>query len=570
MFTIIGVAILVLGIVLAALPNIARGGEGEGRLEAKVYSIDSFMTAVYKVYGNPSLGYWVAKTVIKNSGTGPLYNVKITYKIEGLTDWSEPKEYKLIPPGGAIVDLYYPVLLQAPNLQTATPGKLYVKIEYKTKSDGEPVTETKTKPINILGSRDFIFSGLPPEENTGSFQDLVSNYKLLAAWVTPKDPVVERYAAMANKLTGAGAGAALNDREALAFLEAVWIFSVYNGITYQTESDAFWSGKDSQWIKYPRDVIRDRSGTCIDTSILLAAVAMSQNLKAYIVLMPGHAIPIIVLPSGQLLPIESTTLGSRVSFQQAVETGFRVVQEAFQGPHIILDVVKAQTSGIVPPELPELPPNVLEQWGYVMPGVMPGAGGQAGGGQGGGGIPQPQPQPPQPQPPQPQPPQPQPPQPQPPQPQPPQPQPPTNTKKIVNPYGDLPWSITVPADWEAENYAYENAYEVDLSSPDGMILVVIIWSRSLSGNDIKSSIESVFNEYYKGYQVTTDNPNGALGNIPAETVVYKLGTGDMAIARYTNVRGYGLAVFYIIDQAVANQDTIVAVDQIVQTFQIGG
>jgi len=543
-FTIVGVVILLLGIVLVALPNIARGGEGEGRLEAKVYSIDSFMTAVYKVYGNPSLGYWVAKTVIKNSGTGPLYDVKITYRIEGLTGWSEPKEYKLIPPDGAIVDLYYPILSQPPNVQAATPGKLYVKIEYKTKSGGEPVTETKTKPINILGSHDFIFSGLPPEENTGSFQDLVSNYKLLAAWVTPKDPVVERYAAMANKLTGAGAGAALNDQEALAFLEAVWVFSVYNGITYQTESEAFWSGKASQWIKYPRDVIRDRSGTCIDTSIFLAAVAMSQNLKAYIALMPGHAIPIIVLPSGQLLPIESTTLGSKVSFQQAVETGVRVVQKALQGPHLILNVVEMQTSGIVPPELPELPPNVLEQWGYVMP-AMPGAGGAGGGqapggGQGGGAAPQPQPQP------------------------------PANTKTITNPYGDLHWSITVPADWEVENYPYENAYEVDVSSPDGMVLIAIIWSQRLAGNDIRSGIESTFNEYYKGYQVTTYNPKGTLGNIPAEVVVYKLGTGDMAIARYTNVRGYGLAVFYIISQAAVSQNTIVAVDKIVQTFQIGG
>jgi len=561
--TIIGAVILVLGIVLAVLPATLpamAGGGGEGRLEAKVYSIDSFMTAVYKVYGNPSLGYWVAKTVIKNSGNGPLYDVRITYKIEGLTDWSEPREYKFIPPGGAIVDLFYPILSQPPNIQATTPGKLYVKIEYKTKSNGEPVTETKTKPINILGSHDFVFSGIPPEENTGSFHDLFSNYQLLAAWVTPKDPVVERYAAMANKLTGSGAGAALNDQEALAFLEAVWVFSVYNGITYQTEPSAYWTGKSSQWIKYPRDVIRDRSGTCVDTSILLAALAMSQDLKAYIVLMPGHAIPIIVLPSGQLLPIESTKLGSRASFQEAVETGVRVVQEALQGPHLILNVVEAQASGIVPPELPELPPNVLEQWGYTMPGAGGGAGGgggapggggegggggQGGGGNGGGGAGggggsgggQ---------------------------------QPPANTKTITNPYGDLPWSITVPANWNVEKYDYTDAYEVDVYSPDNTVLIAIIWSQSLTGNDIRSGMESAFNEYYNGYQVATDNPGGALGNIPAETIVYSLGTGDVAVARYTNVQGYGLAVIYIISKAVASQDTIVAVDQIVQTFQIRG
>jgi len=545
MLTIAGAAVIALGlVVLVALPAIAKGGEGQA--DIKVISVDSFMTAVYKIYGNPSLGYWVAKTVVKNSGNGPLYDVRISYKIEGLTDWSEPRDYKMIPPGGAVVDLYYPILPQPPNVQTATPGKLYVKVEYRARPGGEPVTETKTKPINILGSHDFVFSGLPPEENTGSFRDLFSNHPLLAAWVTLKDPVVERFADMANKLTGSGAGASLSDREALAFLEAVWYFSVYNGITYQTEPSAFWSGKQAQWVKYPRDVIRDRSGTCLDTSIFLAAVAMSQGLNAYILLIPGHAIPIIVLPSGQLLPIESTMLGGKAGFEEAVEAAVEEVQRALQGPHLLVNVGEMQASGIVPPELPELPPNVLEQWGYAMPGA-PGAGGGAGGGQapgggqGGGAAPQPQPQP----------------------------QPPTGTKTVTNPYGNLPWSISVPANWEVENQAYGDTYDVYVYSPDGTVVIDIMWSQSLSGDVLRSVIESGFNEYFGGYQVTSNNPNGALGNVQANTVVYALGTGHVAVGRYTDARGYGLAVVYYISPAAVSQDAIVAVDNIVQTFRIG-
>jgi len=541
MFTIIGAVVLVSGIVLVALPNMVMS-EGEGRLEAKVYSIDSFMTAVYKVYGNPKLGFWVAKTVIKNTGVGSLYDVKITYRIEGLTGWSEPREYKLIPPGGAVVDLYYPILTQPPDIETATPGKLYVKIEYKTRSNAEPVSETKTKDINILGKHDFIFSGIPPEENTGSFQDMFSNYPLLAAWVTPKDPVVEAYAGMANQLTGAGAGAALSDEEALAFLRALWDFSTYNGIIYQTESEAFWTGRSSQYVKYPRDVIHTRQGTCLDTSILFAALAMSQDLKALIFLMPGHAIPIIVLPSRQYIAIESTKLGEKVTFDEAVHAGATNVQKALQGPHLILDVVDMQRNGIVPPELPTLPPNVLEQWGYRLPGAGGGgAGGGAGGGgggeAGGGGGGQ---------------------------------QPPANTRTVTNPYNNLPWSITIPADWNTQNYAEAGIYEVDVVNPDNTILISIMWSQNRSANDLRSLMESIFNDYFYGYQVTTDNPNGALGNIRAETVVYTLGTGDIVIARYADVQGYGLVVYYFISQAVASQDTITAVDQIVQTFRIGG
>lgn len=88
----VGVALLVAGLlVIGAAPRVSAGGIG--RADVRVYSIDSFMTAVYKVCGNPSLGYWVAKTVIRNGGDGPLYDVSVQYKVEGLTGWSEAKTY---------------------------------------------------------------------------------------------------------------------------------------------------------------------------------------------------------------------------------------------------------------------------------------------------------------------------------------------------------------------------------------------------------------------------------------------------------------------------------------------
>ena len=383
-----GVLLVVLGAVLAVLPSVMGGsvsvtttttrvpvvttsvvrvpGGGAPELAYRVYSVDAIMSAVYKVYGDPRLGFWVAKTVVENRGSGPLYDVEVSYRLEGLTEWSEPERFPMVMPGGAVVSLYYPLLPSSlSGLQTATPGRLHVRISYRVSPGGEPRVVETTRPLRILGVHDFVFSSLPPSESRGSFQDLFSNYPLLAAWVTPKDPPVEYFADMAAKLAG-GAGATLSDEEALRFLEAAWRLSVVNGITYQTEPESYWAGRSAQWVKYPRDVLRDRSGTCLDTALFFASVAMSQGLRAYIVLMPGHAFPLIELPSGQLVPVETTLLNERVGFDEAVETGVRVAEKAFSGPHLIVDVAGLQAEGITPPELP---PMRVEDLHLVVPGA---------------------------------------------------------------------------------------------------------------------------------------------------------------------------------------------------------
>ena len=550
--TMLGAILVILGVGLAIAP-VSLGGNTEGQLDYKVYSIDSLMTAVYKVYGDENLGFWVAKTVVKNPGSGPLYDVKISYKIEGLTDWSEPRTYTLVPPGGSVVDLYYPIITKNPNLQTSTPSTLYIKIQYKTTKNGDAVTKTVKKPIKLLALHDFVFSGIPPEENTGSFQDVFSNYPLLAAWVTPKDPVVESYADIANKLAG-GAGASLNDNEALSYLSALWSYSVMNGITYQTEPNAFWTGKMAQYVKFPRDVIKDRSGTCIDTSIFFASLAMTQGLKAYIILIPGHAFPVVELPSGQLVPIESTLLNSKTSFEAAVQTGVENFQKAMQGPHLIVDIQSLQASGIVPPELPQLPPNVLAQWGYTIPGQgqmgqggygyggnTQGGGNQQGGGQqggqaggagggqtgtGGGG-----------------------------------------SVLFSNPLGGPQWTIRIPGDWSHQEFD-EDPWEVDLYSPDDNRLIMITWSTSYSEQDLLYMLASWFNDTFGGYSIAGDNPNGKLGNINAETIAFNLADGSFSVARITEVDGYSLLVAYVIDHSISSQDEIYAMEDIISTFNV--
>ena len=64
----------------------------------------------------------------------------------------------------------------------------------------------------------------------------------------------------------------------------------------------------AQDIKYPRDVLRAKSGTCIDLAILYATLAESVGMHAYLMLVPGHCFSVVNV-SGQMIAVENTGLG---------------------------------------------------------------------------------------------------------------------------------------------------------------------------------------------------------------------------------------------------------------------
>ena len=359
---------LILIILIAALSAFAFTGSlqigGEPKLDIKVQHKKQIISAAYKVYGRPLLKFWVAKTIIRNVGSVPVRHVKVSYYIEGFTSWSTPVEYEEIPPGGAIVDTYYPKLpKKVAELTSPVPTKLYVKVTYNKGGKTEEVVQSKD--IEFLGVHDIVYSFLPPEEALPSFSDVFTNAPLISAWVTPTDPVVREFSDLGNKLAG-GAGASLSDQEALKTLQGIWQALLIRGVTYKTEPEGYWTGKFAQYVKFPRDTILDGEGTCIDLAIMYASLASAQGLTDVIImLVPGHAFPIIRLPqSGSLIPIETTTLNQGATFKEAIQTAVYNWQQRYsKGPYIPIPVKVWQASGITPPELPPLPPDILERKG---------------------------------------------------------------------------------------------------------------------------------------------------------------------------------------------------------------
>ena len=191
---------------------------------------------------------------------------------------------------------------------------------------------------------------------------------MLAAFVTRMDDAVKQFAGYVSEAAG-GVAASAKDDDANKWLRAAYNLELANHIVYQTPSSFMTVGQGLvQEIKFPRDVFRDKAGTCVDLAITYAAIAEATGLMANLLLIPGHCFAVIALPSGDLLPVENTGLGggaNHLSFDDAVKLGIKEFNEALQkGVFYFVDVRQEQTEGRIPnPELPPVPVDFLKSVG---------------------------------------------------------------------------------------------------------------------------------------------------------------------------------------------------------------
>jgi len=355
-----------------SLPAARALAAGKPEVDVDVRYKKRLMAAVYKVYGDTEAmdgAYWVAKTVFKNTGKVPIHDLKIYYKLGDYTDLSVPEEYSVVAAGGVVVDRYYPLISgRVAELKNQTPLQLYVRYQYSDAA-GRPYSGELTERLEMLGINQFEFSNLSDEDRTDNWRDYFNNAPLLAAFVTKMDDPVRQFAGYASHRSGLTSPAS-SQEDALKWLQAAYEMELGNDIVYTTPSGSFLTEGNSslQDIKYPRDVFRDRTGTCIDLAITYAALAESVGLHANLMVVPGHTFAVIRLPNGQLMAVENTGLGGgnqRTGFEKAVEIGMKELQEHFEdGRYYLVDVQKEWDTDRVPtPELQQLATDFLEKSG---------------------------------------------------------------------------------------------------------------------------------------------------------------------------------------------------------------
>jgi len=392
------ICLLAIGVILAIAGTVLPGPKVNGDVSHEWRTKSHLITGAYKAYGIkecPRL-LWLAKSVFTNSTNGRVTDLRVRYRLSRYADWCRWHEYPAVDPGQTVVDLYHPLLDDAiARLTSRTPGEVEVEYEY-TDPLGGVQKGSDSHEIMILSHREFIYSDLPKEEQTGSFQDRMTSDYLLTAWVTSADGPVAKLASMANENAG-GAGATANVESFQKVMRELYDIMLDIRITYQHPTVGVDARKSLditgiQSVQYPRDTIEKRSGTCIDLAILYAAMMESVGISPLVINIEGHTFPVGVAPNGDWLPVEVTCVGGggeqAGTFDKAVEVGLKTLQDVQQtGRYSVVKVFLNRAAGISCPELPALPANILEEWGVVkdVEAARRGGGGGGGGGAGGGG-----------------------------------------------------------------------------------------------------------------------------------------------------------------------------------------
>lgn len=238
------------------------------------------------------------------------------------------------------------------TLNAQHPGNLDVRIT-QLKEGEDDILLKESKEITLYSRRDMVWI------EDYSYQQ---EYELYAAWVTPNDPAVEELIRKAADYTESGImtngyGGAVHDENGTVWdrLQAIWQAEDNDyDLTYISTIVGF----DQNWcqrVRTPYEVLSQRSGNCIETSLLYASAAEALKLEPALIFVPGHTYVAIRTDdqNASYYFIETTLIG-RAGFSQAVDYAAASWEE--DQPHVDaqddeyawVNINEAREKGILP------------------------------------------------------------------------------------------------------------------------------------------------------------------------------------------------------------------------------
>ncbi|NMC76450.1 MAG: zinc ribbon domain-containing protein [Candidatus Methanofastidiosa archaeon] len=323
--------IVLFGIVLFS----TEGTEG---IEVEDFYMENLVTGYYHLIPNNAKGASLV-TIELNNFDNEEYTVKIESEIEGYTkrisDTIKLDNYELI-------EIYQtPTLIQSSvaNLSEPIKANLNVKVS-KIEGEKETVLYEKNHYVKIYPKRDMVWS-----------QDGIDFTPYVIAWVTPTNPKVEMLIrSAANRLEHESMfGYQGTEEDVYDQLQAIYytIKDDYK-IRYISTPVSLY-GENSQRIRLPSEVINQKSGNCIETTLLWASVIEALDMNPYLIFIPGHAFIACEKNngSGEYFFIETTDIGPDDTFEIAIEDGTKTF-EIYKDKFYSYNVRKYREDGILP------------------------------------------------------------------------------------------------------------------------------------------------------------------------------------------------------------------------------
>jgi hypothetical protein len=351
----------------------ARPAAGTEEPTLHVETKPHLLSALYKLYGDPRFRkYWAARSAFHNPGRETLTNYQIRFRIAGYSEWSGWNCSEVVYPGQTVVDNFRPLIdAKVRELKGATPVDIEAEYEY-VRGGGETVRDTLMQRTQLLGFNDGIYTDVAIDQDSPWIEMVTGAPWLLASFTTENDPVIQEVVGRLSKTIG-GASPRDTDQAAGQFLEALYNLMRCN-IAYESAQGSVIDGLLHQHLKYGRDVLRTKAGTCINTSIFFASVAEAAGLDAYVVMVPRHAFAAVRLPqSRQFVFIETTgcgggTMATSYPYGQVCKIGAKEFQDAAKsGLFLLVSISELRNQGVMPPELVDAGKNALDEWKIVFP-----------------------------------------------------------------------------------------------------------------------------------------------------------------------------------------------------------
>jgi hypothetical protein len=129
---------------------------------------------------------------------------------------------------------------------------------------------------------------------------------IVASFVNGNDPVMKEVVELVCESTGVKAPKN-SDEEAMAFLKGLYTLMRGNMKWEDAESGLIGGTFFYLRLKYGRDGLHDKAGTCVNTSIFFASAVEAAGLDAVIEFVPGHAFAGVRLPKSEKFVFVETT-----------------------------------------------------------------------------------------------------------------------------------------------------------------------------------------------------------------------------------------------------------------------
>ncbi len=299
---------------------------GLSPVEVSEVKIGDVFSAIYKYYQDQPVG----SLKLKNNTSKTVYNIKAGFQVKDFMDSAWNHEIPQLKPRESIEVKIYPVFNnKVLDLTEDTPVLAEISVSYEVQK--QPKQEKITRPFTILKKSALTWNR---KDMTGAF-------------ITPSDwPVKEFSRGVYNLYSDEKFPMQEQVAHATMLFDALHAYKM-NYLVDPNNPYGSASGEGAvDYIQYPRETLRLRSGDCDDLSILFCALLENLGIRTAMVDVPGHVFVIfetqvkaqtadmittnhdlIVVREGLVwIPVEPTMVG-QTNFTEAWVKGAEVYRQ---------------------------------------------------------------------------------------------------------------------------------------------------------------------------------------------------------------------------------------------------